>query len=178
MSLLLLKFKAQQRHFRLVSLPPLRLHDLEEMQPSQDQQQQENNELDESSLLVLEPPTEEEIEIVDILNIDLAEKETATRIPSSSSSTSTTDTLLGEVRTHLTSASALPVHRQLVAALPGIRRLHRIVHHLLPKPNRGLWEPQLRLDPFILSYLALLDLNKRSKASLTSNPSQSQQTSP
>ena len=50
--------------------------------------------------------------------------------------------------------------------IPNLREIHRVVHELLPKPNRGLWEPQFNLDPFLLNYMALLYQNndKQKKA--------------
>ena len=39
--------------------------------------------------------------------------------------------------------------------IPDIPLLHRLVHSLLPPPNRGLWEPLLGLDRLLLSYFAL-----------------------
>ena len=39
--------------------------------------------------------------------------------------------------------------------LPNLKKLHRIVHEILPKPNKGLWEPGLKLDPFLLTYFTL-----------------------
>lgn len=43
--------------------------------------------------------------------------------------------------------------------VPHLRTLHRIIHELLPKPNRGLWEEGLNLDPFLLTYFALMFQN-------------------
>eukprot|EP01080_Neovahlkampfia_damariscottae_P001492 gene1492-12109_t len=40
--------------------------------------------------------------------------------------------------------------------LPYLNRIHKIIHHILPKPNQGLWEPGLNLNPFILSYFAFI----------------------
>ena len=47
--------------------------------------------------------------------------------------------------------------------IPDLRSIHNVVKELLPKPNKGLWEPQFNLDPFILSYMALLYQNRDKK---------------
>ena len=39
--------------------------------------------------------------------------------------------------------------------VPYLIELHRVVHELLPNPNKGLWEPDLGLDRELLSYFAL-----------------------
>ncbi|KAF0853013.1 Type II secretion system (T2SS)-associated protein Gcp13 [Andalucia godoyi] len=59
------------------------------------------------------------------------------------------------------SLQRLPAHEQVVHLVPYIERLHRIIHHILPRPNKGIWEPALNLDPFILSYLVTMDHNRR-----------------
>jgi len=43
--------------------------------------------------------------------------------------------------------------------LPFLQQLHQVIHELLPKPNMGLWEPELKLDPFLLSYFTVMDFN-------------------
>nr|CAG4719729.1 unnamed protein product [Naegleria fowleri] len=43
----------------------------------------------------------------------------------------------------------------LIQMIPDLIQIHRVVHELLPKPNKGLWEPQFNLDPFLLNYMAL-----------------------
>lgn len=43
--------------------------------------------------------------------------------------------------------------------VPHLQTLHRIVYELLPKPNKGLWEEGLQLDPFLLTYFALMYVN-------------------
>lgn len=45
--------------------------------------------------------------------------------------------------------------------IPYLQQLHTIVHQILPKPNKGLWEPDLKLDPFLLTYFGLLELNSQ-----------------
>ena len=46
--------------------------------------------------------------------------------------------------------------------VPYLKELHNVVHELLPKPNKGLWEPDLNLDPLLLSYFALFYQNEES----------------
>jgi hypothetical protein len=58
---------------------------------------------------------------------------------------------------------------QLRYILPRLDQLHKVVHEILPKPNKGLWEPELKLDPFLLSYIALMYKNyDRKKGKLRS----------
>jgi hypothetical protein len=44
--------------------------------------------------------------------------------------------------------------------IPYLKELHHVIHELLPKPNRGLWEPELKLDPKLLSYFVLYYQNE------------------
>lgn len=44
---------------------------------------------------------------------------------------------------------------------PLLLHLHKVIYNILPKPNKGLWEPQLQLDPFLLSYFTLLFQNNQ-----------------
>ncbi len=46
---------------------------------------------------------------------------------------------------------------------PLLLHLHKVIYNILPKPNKGLWEPQLQLDPFLLSYFTLLFHNTQDK---------------
>lgn len=46
--------------------------------------------------------------------------------------------------------------------VPYLIELHNVVHELLPKPNKGLWEPKLGLDQELLSYFALYYQNNES----------------
>lgn len=39
--------------------------------------------------------------------------------------------------------------------IPYLKELHEVVYEFLPKPNKGLWEPKLGLDHFLLSYYTL-----------------------
>ena len=55
--------------------------------------------------------------------------------------------------------------------IPNLREIHHIIHELLPKPNKGLWEPQFNLDPFILSYMALQYQNRDKKQQVMNNNS-------
>lgn len=40
--------------------------------------------------------------------------------------------------------------------VPYLRTLHRVVYKMLPKPNKGLWEKELGLDHFLLSYYTIM----------------------
>jgi hypothetical protein len=53
--------------------------------------------------------------------------------------------------------------------VPYLRELHRVIHELLPKPNRGLWEPGLVLDRELLSYFALYYQNEEMEQKQKSN---------
>lgn len=92
----------------------------------------------------------EEMEVAEILDVPLDRGVQLVQVPPAT--VRTTDDFIRHMQ-------ALPAHEQLVAAIPHVRRLHRIVHQILPQPNKGLWEPNLGLDPFILALLTLLGEN-------------------
>ncbi|KAL9644646.1 hypothetical protein ABK040_015385 [Willaertia magna] len=50
-----------------------------------------------------------------------------------------------------------------IISIPYLRELHKTIYELLPKPNKGLWEPQFNLDPFILAYFAIAYQNQDKK---------------
>src|SRR3989338_4875363 len=56
--------------------------------------------------------------------------------------------------------------------IPYLKELHEVVHELLPKPNKGLWEPGLNLDHFILSYYTLAYQNYEHQQKLRNKPKQ------
>ncbi|KAL0491711.1 lolB [Acrasis kona] len=53
--------------------------------------------------------------------------------------------------------------------VPYLRELHEVVYEILPKPNKGLWEPGLNLDRFLLSYYALAYKNHEIQQKVESN---------
>jgi hypothetical protein len=56
--------------------------------------------------------------------------------------------------------------------IPYLKELHEVVHELLPKPNKGLWEPGLNLDHFILSYYTLAYQNYEYQQKMKNKPKQ------
>nr|QRZ58763.1 Gsp-co-occurring protein 13 [Malawimonas jakobiformis] len=67
------------------------------------------------------------------------------------------------------------VEDQAKYVVPYLKTLHRVVYNLLPKPNKGLWEPEFGLDHFLLSYFCImyqnyeLEMRKKSASSPGSN---------
>lgn len=103
--------------------------------------------------------------IAQILDLPLTTSSTASGptanangVPSASEWATTTDEFIRRVQN-------LPAHEQLAQSMPYLKRLHQVVHHILPQPNQGLWEPELGLDHFVLSYLCLWDENRQRKSS-------------
>jgi hypothetical protein len=92
---------------------------------------------------------ESDAEVASILTASLSKSKQSDQVRAT-----TADEFIGIVRN-------MPAHEQLVHCVPHVRRLHKVVHHILPKPNRGLWEEQLGLDPFILGYLVMADENRQ-----------------
>jgi hypothetical protein len=56
--------------------------------------------------------------------------------------------------------------------IPYLKELHEVIHELLPKPNKGLWEPGLNLDHFILSYYTLAYQNYEYQQKMKNKPKQ------